>query len=536
MARDDFKAFVAKALKMATSQYKSAVAEDIKVIAKRMFNKDPTLVSQDWSQADPLVWCPSLAQLARVMTVNPGQNRPTANTNGNGFAPISIAGKGENKLTKGQAQPQGQGSQPPNVFSNSQFPPLGAPPPPPTQTYASASTSSITNTAQQKQQQSPATKSKKRKSASLFPSAASSLQTYEEDQAKAKRARRFEREIELDKQREMNGGWGDDEPEEGSGRIGWVSWNQEEPEADPNVINWDRHTIKGTSTAIEKSYLRLTSAPNPANIRPLHILEQTLEHIKNKWKSEEKPYPWICDQLKSMRQDLTVQRIKNEFTVKVYEFHARVALQSADLGEYNQCQSVLKQLYEHGLPGCAAEFLGYRILYMIHTKNMSELGRAIARLSPTQKREKGIAHALAVHAAITTGNYHRLFRLFVDPVFYNAKLMVHFVERERVAALAKISKSYMTIPLGFLARELGFADPETQVDLCALLDKHHATVFSTPTANHTIAQANHANENRRLSEMDRESLDALVWNCKANAAACEAAVAKYKVVDIKGQK
>jgi hypothetical protein len=198
-----------------------------------MFNKDPTLVSQDWSQADPLVWCPSLAQLARVMTVNPGQNRPAATTNGNGFAPISIAGKGGNKLAKGQAQPQGQGLQPPNVFSNSQFPPLGAPPPPPTQTYASASTSSITNTAQQKQQQSPATKSKKRKSASLFPSAASSLQTYEEDQAKAKRARRFEREIELDKQREMNGGWGDDEPEEGSGRIGWVSWNQEEPEADP---------------------------------------------------------------------------------------------------------------------------------------------------------------------------------------------------------------------------------------------------------------------------------------------------------------
>jgi len=173
-----------------------------------------------------------------------------------------------------------------------------------------------------------------------------------------------------------------------------------------------------------------------------------------------------------------------------------------------------------------------------------------------QKREKGIAHALAVHAAITTGNYHRLFRLFVEPVFYNAKLMVHFVERERVAALAKISKSqvppclmsrarnvslildpdfrYMTIPLGFLSKELGFAEPETQVDLCNLLEKHHATVFSTPTAKHTITQAIYANENRR--KIDRESLDALVWNCKANAAACEAAVAKYKIVDIKGQK
>lgn len=91
-----------------------------------------------------------------------------------------------------------------------------------------------------------------------------------------------------------------------------------------------------------------------------------------------------------MRQDLTVQRIKNDFTVKVYETHARIALMSAsivsvpclpayadtlcrqgDLGEYNQCQSVLKQLYELGLAGNPAEFLGYRILYMIHTKNSS---------------------------------------------------------------------------------------------------------------------------------------------------------------------
>lgn len=94
--------------------------------------------------------------------------------------------------------------------------------------------------------------------------------------------------------------------------------------------------------------------------------------------------------------------------------------------------------------------------------------------------------------------------------------------------------SYATISLGFLAKELGFAEPENQVDLCSLLEKHHATVFSTPTAKYTIAQANHANGTRR--GIDREALDALVWNCRANGAACEAAVAKYKVVDIKGQK
>lgn len=72
-----------------------------------------------------------------------------------------------------------------------------------------------------------------------------------------------------------------------------------------------------------------------------------------------------------MRQDLTVQRIKNEFTVEVYEIHARIALEAKDLGEYNQCQSMLRQLYELGLGGHPLEFLSYRIMYLLHTKNRS---------------------------------------------------------------------------------------------------------------------------------------------------------------------
>lgn len=95
---------------------------------------------------------------------------------------------------------------------------------------------------------------------------------------------------------------------------------------------------------------------------------QTLEMLKKKWRTEAN-YGYICDQFKSMRQDLTVQRIKNEFTVKVYEIHARIALENGDLGEYNQCQSQLRGLYELGLKGSVMEFLAYRILYLLHTCN-----------------------------------------------------------------------------------------------------------------------------------------------------------------------
>lgn len=73
--------------------------------------------------------------------------------------------------------------------------------------------------------------------------------------------------------------------------------------------------------------LRSRQEPDPSTIRPLAVLIQTLDFLKNKWRQEGN-YPYICDQFKSMRQDLTVQRIKNYFTIQVYEIHARIAMES----------------------------------------------------------------------------------------------------------------------------------------------------------------------------------------------------------------
>jgi len=174
------------------------------------------------------------------------------------------------------------------------------------------------------------------------------------------------------------------------------------PPPDPNVIDWDEYTVVGTSTKLEKPYLRLTSAPDPKTVRPLATLRQTLELLKQKWR-EENNYAYICDQFKSMRQDLTVQRIKNDFTVQVYEIHARIALEKGDLGEYNQCQSQLRGLYAYGLPGHTHEFLAYRILYLLHTRNQRDVNALMAELTTEDKLQPAVAHALAVRAAMRAG-------------------------------------------------------------------------------------------------------------------------------------
>ena len=198
--------------------------------------------------------------------------------------------------------------------------------------------------------------------------------------------------------------------------------------------------IVGRCQDLEKNYFRLTSPPNPDTVRPLAVLEKTLDLLKKKWKKDNN-YSYICDQFKSLRQDLTVQHIKTEFTVNVYEIHARIALEKGDLGEYNQCQTQLHTLYSQNLGGHPSEFKAYRILYFIHTSNRTDMNDVLAGLTQAEKNDVAVKHALDARSALALGNYHRFFLLYLETPNMGAYLMDMFVGRERLAALSNICKS-----------------------------------------------------------------------------------------------
>ncbi|KAF9511380.1 hypothetical protein BS47DRAFT_1184399 [Hydnum rufescens UP504] len=258
---------------------------------------------------------------------------------------------------------------------------------------------------------------------------------------------------------------------------GGTADEEDTPVYDANVIDWDKYTIVGRSTKLWKRYLRITSEPDLDKIRPLEILRKTLAELSRQWKQNPN-YPWTCDQLKSLRQDLTVQRIKNAFTVQVYEIHARMALESADLVEYNQCQATLRHLYDLGLPGNKDEFLAYRILYLTYTRNRSDLNMLIATLTPEQKQQIFVRQALDVQTALSTSNYHALFVLFTNAYNMGGYILDHLLERERVGALVIMTKAYHRLPISFITSELAFESSSAAVQF---LYANDAGFFLKPT-------------------------------------------------------
>lgn len=226
--------------------------------------------------------------------------------------------------------------------------------------------------------------------------------------------------------------------------------------------------VIGRCTDLEKRYLRLTSAPDPDKVRPERILKQTLALLKKKWISDQN-YSYICDQFKSMRQDLTVQHIENEFTVEVYEIHARIALEKGDLGEYNQCQSRLRELYSKNIKGHENEFLAYRILYLLHTQARADLSQILLEMAPEQFSDKNIKHALDVNRAVMTNNFSWLFHLYLKAPNMGGYVMDNFIPRARLLAMTEICKAYRPeVPLDLISKELGF---ESDQEVLAFLDQ-----------------------------------------------------------------
>jgi hypothetical protein len=205
-----------------------------------------------------------------------------------------------------------------------------------------------------------------------------------------------------------------------------------------------------------------------------------------------------------MRQDLTVQHIEDALAIDTYETHARIALESHDLNEFNQCQTQLFLLYESKSNATSAqnrgEFTAYRILYLAFTgrKGKTDLLEVIRELEQAERGavssevsgEAGeaddevqlmIAHAQKVRCAFARGNYVRFFRLQREARRMAIYLMQQMAATMRLDAMRSICRAYRpTAALPWLAQNLGF--DEDCVKLRAWFVERGAPVRESSTA------------------------------------------------------
>ncbi|KAG2437531.1 hypothetical protein HYH02_011174 [Chlamydomonas schloesseri] len=225
--------------------------------------------------------------------------------------------------------------------------------------------------------------------------------------------------------------------------------------------------VVGTSNNLEKSYFRLTSQPDPATVRPEPVLTRALDRLVRLIAAREATYFYSLDQFKGMRQDCTVQHLRNALTVRVYEAHGRSSLEYGDVAEFNQCQARLGHLYAEGVPGCVAEFTGYRLLYeTVHaaTAGRRHAGSMTKALLHTMRNvphqlagAPEIRHALQVREAVMNFNYSGFFRLYATAPHLGRAILDVVVEPLRWAGVnAFVKAADLPVPLSALALILGF--------------------------------------------------------------------------------
>ena len=231
----------------------------------------------------------------------------------------------------------------------------------------------------------------------------------------------------------------------------------------------------GTNRTIEKQYLRLTTFPKAQDVRPLEVLKMSLKHIKEQYIKNE-DFDWANEQLKSVRQDITVQGLRTMFVLDVYETHARILLEYGDLNEFNQCQTMIRTLttgigssvddglgenielaYDvDGSPKLLSqlddqkdEFGGYRLLYALIqnadiSKSLTQTRLTVKERTEDRSSQKlsSCLHAMNVIKAVIHSDYRQFFRLYNSAPHLSSFLMDFLVKRIRDAAYERIMVAY----------------------------------------------------------------------------------------------
>lgn len=246
-------------------------------------------------------------------------------------------------------------------------------------------------------------------------------------------------------------------------------------------------------------------APLPEDVRPPSVLQDALDYLMcDVLLRKDHPFAdihqFIRDRTRSIRQDLTVQNVRDASSIRIHEIIARFHILSGhvlceeDSSTFDSFQNTeqlrkvlqtLQELYDdhhrglesslsqpQGLEALAneAEFRSYYIL--THLQD-NDVYRKSLSFPPPVFSSAEVQFSLACVSSAKENNYYRFFRLLetgaasnssMHPItFYLQACLLHshfrLIRRQALKTLCKVYKSE-SIPLADLVAVLGFDDEE----------------------------------------------------------------------------
>ncbi|XP_042198631.1 SAC3 domain-containing protein 1-like [Callorhinchus milii] len=234
--------------------------------------------------------------------------------------------------------------------------------------------------------------------------------------------------------------------------------------------------------------------PRPEDLRPPDVLFQTVAYLVDRVVPRQdvcwgEVYGYVFDRLRSVRQDMTVQRIGGKLCVAVLERTLRFLLYASyrlrgeppqvfdpDINSVHtqECFSWLLETYRLGDYDSEAEFQSLFILYNLGS--MKALHYALL-LSDHIRDSPCMKSALAVNRAFTEGNYVRFFRLCRRLPFLASCALHRHIGHSRRCLIRIFSHGFSSrncrYPLERLVDLLAADDWDSVVELC---QKHGVTV------------------------------------------------------------
>jgi hypothetical protein len=240
----------------------------------------------------------------------------------------------------------------------------------------------------------------------------------------------------------------------------------------------EEDTIVGTNTNLEKAYLRLTERPVPSDVRPVSVLKQSIALMRKKKEEGASWSGYLAEQMKSIRLDLVIQAVADEFALEVYETNARWCLENDDVAEFKRCLLRIDEFYHHLdlQSDNSDEFCCYSLLYHLLSEDFPSLNAELTTLGPQSKKHPAILHAIRIAESYLTNNWHQFYLLSKTSFFLESHILNIVSDRVLIHALESIFISYRpSVPIEWLQKQTGFSTKQATI---AWLEDHDCVFTS----------------------------------------------------------